>query len=131
MSAKPKVVVSHHEDSQGSVRTYVTGFMLSIVLTLAAYILAVNEVYSGWGLASALAALAITQLLVQLVFFLHLGWDSKPRWNLWVLLFAVMVVVIVAFGSLWIMKNLEYNHGHDLSPSETNEFLIKDEGYKP
>ncbi len=77
-----------------------------------------------------LAALAVTQLLVQLLFFLHLGRESKPRWNLIVLAFAVMVVVIVVFGSLWIMKNLQYNHGHQ-TPEETDKFLIHDEGYKP
>ena len=65
-----------------------------------------QEIFSGWTLVGALAALAVAQLMVQLVFFLHLGTESKPRWNLTVVLFALMVVVILVFGSLWIMKNI-------------------------
>ncbi len=130
MSHKPEIIVSHHETGHGTPKSYTVGFGLSIILTLAAYILVIKDVFSGWALVSALAALAITQLLVQLLFFLHLGRESKPRWNLQVLLFAVGVVIIVVFGSLWIMKNLEYNHSHSMSPSKTDKFLIQDEGYK-
>ncbi|MGC1176759.1 MAG: cytochrome o ubiquinol oxidase subunit IV [Candidatus Saccharimonadales bacterium] len=130
MSSRGQAIVSRHETAQGSVRSYVIGFASSIILTLVAYTLAINKVFSGWGLVAALATLAITQLFVQLICFLHLGRESRPRWNLWVLLFAVMVVFIVVFGSLWIMKNLQYQHDHSLSPSETDQFLIKDEGYK-
>ncbi|PIZ62157.1 cytochrome o ubiquinol oxidase subunit IV [Candidatus Saccharibacteria bacterium CG_4_10_14_0_2_um_filter_52_9] len=131
MSTAPKIVVAHHETARGSVKSYTTGFVMSLILTLSAYLLVVKNVFSGWGLVTALAALAITQLLVQLLFFLHLGRESKPRWNLVVLLFAVLVVAIVVFGSLWIMKNLQYNHSHYQSPAETDKFLIKDEGYQP
>jgi len=120
-----KAVVSHHEAAHGSVKTYATGFAFSIILTLAAYLLVVKNVFNGWGLIFALAALAVTQLLVQLVFFLHVGRESKPRWNLTVMAFAAMVVVILVFGSLWIMKNLQYNH----AKIPSTEQIIKDEGY--
>lgn len=111
-------------------RSYTTGFALSVILTLAAYLLVVKNVFHGWALVGALAGLAVTQLLVQLFFFLHLGRESKPRWNLVVMLFAALVVGIVVFGSLWIMKNLQYNHSHYQSPADTDKFLIKDEGYQ-
>jgi cytochrome o ubiquinol oxidase operon protein cyoD len=126
MSAKP--VVSHHEASHGSVRSYTAGFGLSITLTLLAYVFASRQVATGWGLIYLLAVLAIIQLFVQLVFFLHLGRESKPRWNLTVFSFALMVVIIVVFGSLWIMKNLSYDH-HTLSPQQASQYLVKDEGY--
>lgn len=122
-----KVIVSHHEASHGSVKTYATGFALSIILTLAAYTLVAKGITSGWALVFILAALAISQLLVQLVFFLHLGRESKPRWNLTVMAFAAMVVIILVFGSLWIMKNLQYNH----AKVPSTEQIIKDEGYGP
>jgi cytochrome o ubiquinol oxidase operon protein cyoD len=54
------------------------------------------------------------------VFFLHLGRESKPRWNLNALLFAVLVVVIIVFGSLWIMHNLNY---HMQNPQQINKYL--------
>ncbi len=122
-----KAVVSHHEAASGSVRTYTAGFVLSLILTVGAYAAVRDHVASGWALIFVLAGLAVTQLLVQLVFFLHLGRESKPRWNLTVLLFAVMVVGIVVFGSLWIMRNLNYAHSHSVTPTE----IIKDEGYRP
>lgn len=122
-----KPVISHHEATNSSVLSYTIGFVISLLLTVSAYLLVTQAVLSGWGLIYALSGLAIAQLFVQLYFFLHLGRESRPRWKLHVLLFAAMVVVIVVFGSLWIMKNLMY--GHHSVPSETE--LIKDEGYRP
>lgn len=118
-----------HDASEGTLKSYTAGFVLSIALTLIAYALASRPVASGWDLIYTLAVLAVTQLFVQLVFFLHLGRESKPRWNLVVFSFALMVVVILVFGSLWIMKNLNYAH-EQLSPQQTDQFLIKDEGYQ-
>jgi hypothetical protein len=39
------------------------------------------------------------------------------------------VVATLVFGSLWIMRNIQYNHNHGATPSGTNEFIIHDEGY--
>jgi cytochrome o ubiquinol oxidase subunit IV len=125
-----KVVTSHHEIARGSVASYTTGFVLSILLTLAAYSLTVRHTASGWTLIYVLAGLAIIQLFVQLVFFLHLGRESKPRWNLVVFAFAAMVVSLVVFGSLWIMHHLNYSHD-SLSPNQASQSIIKDEGYRP
>ncbi|HXE10324.1 MAG TPA: cytochrome o ubiquinol oxidase subunit IV [Verrucomicrobiae bacterium] len=127
---EPKVVVVKHEHNGGSIRTYTIGFVLSIVLTVAAYILTSKGTLSGWSLVYILGALAVAQLLVQLIFFLHMGRESRPRWNLTVALFAVMVVGILVFGTLWIMKNLQYSHTHQLTtPSQTDQLIIHDEGY--
>ena len=120
-----KAVVSSHETNNSSTRQYVIGFGLSLILTIAAYILVTQRVFSGWMLLWALSVLAVIQLCVQLIFFLHLTQERRPHWNLQALLFAAGVVVIIVFGSLWIMKNLDYAH-HQVSPQE----IIKDEGYK-
>jgi cytochrome o ubiquinol oxidase operon protein cyoD len=68
--------------------------------------------------------LAVVQLFVQLYFFLHMGDESKPRWNLMAFLFMLLVLVIVVFGSLWIMKNLDYH----MSPSDTSNYMMHEEG---
>ena len=122
-----------NESSRGNLRTYVIGFALSIVLTLIAYALVVNEVWSSNVLIAVIIGLAIVQLFVQLVFFLHLGRESKPRWNLIVLTFAVIVVVIVVLGSLWIMQNLNYSHEHgpEESAEQDSQYIIEDELIKP
>jgi len=113
------------EASHGSLRMYVTGFMSSVVLTLLAYALVVNHLFSTRAVLACIAVLAVVQFFVQLVFFLHVGKESKPRWNITALLFMLLVVVIVVFGSLWIMNNLNYN---GMTPTQTDQFIEKDEG---
>ncbi len=116
--------------SRRKLSSYVTGFLASVYLTVTAYLLVVHHLFNGWALVMTIAGLALVQLVVQLVFFLHLGQESKPRWNLMAFLFMSMVVVIVVSGSLWIISNLNYHHHHTLSPNDTNSFIIHDEGYK-
>ncbi len=96
------------EQYHGSIKTAVIGFFWSIVLTFAAYLLVVEEWLHGPVLVIALISLAIFQLLVQLFFFLHMGHEQKPRWNLIVFLFMALVLLIIVAGSLWIMYNLDY-----------------------
>jgi cytochrome o ubiquinol oxidase subunit IV len=105
---------------------------LSAILTLDAYLLVTKHALSGNQLIAALATLAIIQLITQLVFFLHLGRESKPRWNLAVFAFMLIVLVIVVFGSLWIMTNLNYSHGQNNSPpaQPSDEDIIRDEGIR-
>lgn len=126
-----KPIISSHDHSHGSVKSYSIGFALSLLLTGAAYIIADRQLSDGWTLIYTLAALAVTQLFVQLYFFLHLGRESKPRWNFTAFCFAAMVVVIVVFGSLWIMQNLDYLHGNDATVDQNSRQIIKDEGYQP
>jgi cytochrome o ubiquinol oxidase operon protein cyoD len=106
--------------------SYVTGFVSSIILTLVAYILVINHILSGTGLVAVIVGLAIVQLFVQLFFFLHVGNEAKPRWNLMALLFAGTVVIIVVFGSLWIMNNLNYNMMHDM---DVKTYMHDHEGF--
>lgn len=95
--------------SHGTLQAYVTGFVLSLMLTAAAYVSVVNEIITDKVLIAVIVGLAVAQLLVQLVFFLHLQRESKPRLNLVVFSFMLLVVGIVVIGSLWIMNNLDYN----------------------
>lgn len=139
-----KAAKDFSEASKGTVYTYVIGYALSLALTGTAFWLAHKHVASHHSFPTdtylfwALSALALTQLFVQLIFFLHLDRESKPRWNSVVLAFAAVVVVILVGGSIWIMTNLNYHHGgyghsgHQLSsPSQTNTNIIKDEGVQP
>jgi cytochrome o ubiquinol oxidase subunit IV len=111
--------------AHGTLGSYVAGFIFSLVLTGVAYGLVTRHALSHRSLLAAVAGLAVVQLLVQLVFFLNLDQEGKPRWNLQVLLFAVLVVVIVVGGSLWIMYNLSY---HMATPDQTNQYLQSQDG---
>lgn len=98
-----------------TLNAYISGFVLSIVLTFAAYLIVQahtssnNQVLAQPTVLIAILIFALAQLMVQLYFFLHLGEEAKPRWRLMTLLFAVTVVLIVVGGSIWIMANLDYN----------------------
>ncbi len=100
-------------NGHGSYAAYISGFVLSILLTLLAFYFVEQEIFQGWTLAIAISILAIGQLFVQVLFFLHLGREERPRWNLISFLFMILVVLIVVIGSLWIMYNLDYNMMHD------------------
>jgi cytochrome o ubiquinol oxidase subunit IV len=114
--------------SHGTHISYIIGFVLSVTLTLTAYLIVDRHLLTGAALMAAIAALAVTQLLAQLVLFLHLGQEPRPRWNLTVTLFAGLVVLILVLGSLWIMNNLNY---HMTSPMDTDHAIIQDEGLQP
>lgn len=95
---------------------YIIGFVLSLVLTLIAF--GLDQVHEASGhvfpthetLLPVLSILAVVQLLVQLIFFLHMGQEKKPRWNLMAFLFAVLIATILIGGTLWIMHNLQQGH---------------------
>ena len=111
--------------SPGSVYSYTIGFVLSLVLTFIPYLTVTQGNFSKWLTGFILATCAVLQVFVQLVFFLHLGQEKRPRWKTMSLGFAVMVLLILVFGSLWIMNNLNYNM---MSPSETKSYIEHEEG---
>lgn len=112
-------------------KSYVSGFVISLILTLTAFALVAQHTDSSHEalphsvLIPIVVGLAITQLVVQLVFFLHLGRESKPRFNLTAFLFMIMVVVLLVGGSLWIMANLDYHGMHD---KNVEKHIMHDEG---
>lgn len=108
----------------GSMRTYTTGFISSIVLTLAAYLLVSRKVFSGWGLVYAIIGLAVVQLFAQLFFFLHLGRGPNRKWNIVTLVLMLIIVFIVVAGSLWIMHNLNYH----MTPQQMNLYMRQQDG---
>ncbi len=94
---------------QSSAKSYLLGCAFSLVLILLAYFLVESRSLSGWVLDSAVAGLALLQAWVLLFLFINLRNDHKPRWNLIMFLFMVLVTILVVFGSLWIMYHLNYN----------------------
>ena len=122
------------EAGRGRFNSYLAGFLASAVLTLIAYKIASRHIesshtaFSHRVLVAALMGLAATQLIVQLIFFLHLGRESKPRWNLMVFGFMALVLVILVGGSLWIMYSLNYHHPMETNPVEQDAHIIQDEG---
>jgi cytochrome o ubiquinol oxidase operon protein cyoD len=94
---------------KGTTKSYLAGFFISILLTMAAYLVVSKSLLGGWALYTTIAFLALIQAWVQLSIFLNLGKEGKPHWNLILFLFTVSVTVILVFLSLWIMNELNYN----------------------
>ena len=112
------------EATKPTLRPYVLGYMWSIYLTVAVYLLATSNRFDSYIVVPIVIALAAVQFVVQLVYFLHLGQETKPRWRLYAVLFMIVVVSILVFGSLWIMSNLNYR----MTPQQINTYMQSQDG---
>ncbi len=103
--------MNHHEtetteiefgSDHGSVKSYIVGFIISLILTIIPFVIVAEHLFSNIASYITIGVFALAQLLVQLVFFLHLSPKSHARWNLNVFIFTF----------LWIMVNLDYYMMH-------------------
>jgi cytochrome o ubiquinol oxidase subunit IV len=92
----------------GSLGSYATGFILSIVLTAIPFALVMHETLSRPSTVFAIFSAAIVQIMVHLYYFLHMDASSRARWNVLALLFAVLIMILIIGGTIWIMYNLNY-----------------------
>jgi cytochrome o ubiquinol oxidase operon protein cyoD len=104
----------HGHDDDGiphvSAREYLNGFLLSVVLTAIPFGLVMGGVTSHPTVLSVvLLAFAAVQVVVHMVYFLHMNTRSEGGWNLLALVFTAVLVVIVLSGSLWVMHHLNSN----------------------
>lgn len=120
------------QDHGVTLRKYVIGFVISLMLTLMAYLLVTQYLSSDSSpisrdlLIIALAVLAMTQFVAQLVLFLHLGTETRPRWRLMVFWFMIVTVLILVVGSLWIMQNLNY---YMMSADDATNYINRQQGF--
>ncbi len=97
-----------HEVAQG-IRGYLYGLGLAILLTVVSFFISQTTLVWEPSIPVALAVLAIAQMGVHLVFFLHIGTGPDNTNNILALAFGVLIVALVLIGSLWIMANLNAN----------------------
>jgi cytochrome o ubiquinol oxidase operon protein cyoD len=114
--------MTKYSSSQTTFWSLTTGFLLALSLTLLAYLVVVNHWLPAAWIFVAIVALAIAQLMVQLVFFLHFGREKKPRWNLTAFFFMLIFLFIIIAGSLWIMYNLNYNM-MTMTPKQMDKYM--------
>jgi len=109
---------AHLERRSSPVRAYVTGLCLAVLLTLAPFTMVMS---GGTGRAAAFWTIVVcgaVQMLVHLVFFLHLNSSAGQRWYRVALAFTVLIIAILVSGSVWIMNHL--NHNMMVMPSVLN-----------
>ena len=91
------------------VRAYLIGLGLAILMTIASFWAAQTHLIYGPGICVAIVVLAIAQMGIHLVFFLHITTASDNTNNVLALAFGILIACLVIFGSLWIMANLNHN----------------------
>ncbi len=96
-------------DSTATHLSYTVGLGLAVLATIASFVVSQTNLLWAPGIPVGLLVLAIAQIGVHLVFFLHLGSGSESTNNILALAFGVLVVFLVIGGSIWIIANLNAN----------------------
>jgi cytochrome o ubiquinol oxidase subunit IV len=116
---------SHEQNSEhGTMASYIVGFILSLIFTFIPYYMVVNQSVKGTALLVTILGFAVLQMIIQIVFFLHLGRGPKPFYNVTFFMLTIVTILVVVGGSLVIMSNLHYNK----APSDQVKVLIDGEG---
>jgi cytochrome o ubiquinol oxidase operon protein cyoD len=114
MSANTHAEQAEH-DSHGieiphaSYRDYVTGFVLSVILTAIPFGLVMTGSLSPAVTAVVIMVFAVAQIIVHMVYFLHMSPKAEGGWSMTSLVFTIIVVGIMLSGSLWVMSHLNTN----------------------
>ncbi|MBV8620316.1 MAG: cytochrome o ubiquinol oxidase subunit IV [Curvibacter sp.] len=115
----------HHDDHHGhdeghhsTLKGYATGFVLSVLLTAIPFALVMGKAFASSSTTAAVVlAFAAVQIVVHMVYFLHMNTKSEGGWNMLALIFTFMLVVITLSGSLWVM----YHLNHNMMPTPAHE----------
>ena len=100
----------HGEEPHGTLKEYLTGFVLSVILTAIPFYLLMGDVaWSKQAIALTVVVFAAVQMVVHMVYFLHMTPKSEDGWTLTSLVFTLILVVITLAGSLWVMYHMDTN----------------------
>ena len=112
----------HPHDAQGTFRSYMIGFVLSVILTAIPFWLVMGNVLNDTVLTSiVIMALAAVQIVVHMIYFLHMNTKSEGGWTFLALVFTLTLVVITLVGSIWVMYHMDQN----MMPMSPHEALQK------
>ena len=99
-----------HEAGHGSFKGYMIGFILSVVLTAIPFWLVMAGVFDSKLLTAVLVmGIGVVQIVVHMVYFLHMNPRSEGGWTMMALIFTLIIVGIALAGSLWVMHHLNTN----------------------
>jgi cytochrome o ubiquinol oxidase operon protein cyoD len=100
----------HGGAAHGSFSSYMVGFLLSVALTAIPFWLVMGHKLASPQLTTVIVLVfAGVQILVHMVYFLHLNTSSEGGWNMLALIFTVVLVVITLSGSIWVMYHMDAN----------------------
>jgi cytochrome o ubiquinol oxidase operon protein cyoD len=107
----------HQHASHGSLKSYIVGFALSIILTLLSFGCVMSGTVPHDMILPGIMVLCVAQVLVQLMFFLHLSAKPGQRDNLSIGVFTLLIIAIIVVGSLWVMHNMNLYMMHPATQS--------------
>ncbi len=113
----------HHDDpddghAPSTLKGYATGFILAVILTAIPFWLVMGKVFDKpTTTALVILGFAVVQIVVHMIYFLHMNAKSEGGWTMLALIFTLVLVVITLSGSLWVM----YHLNHNMMPSSLHE----------
>lgn len=93
---------------RGSIKSYLTGFALSLVLTAIPFALVMSGALSISATVACIFIAGIIQISVHLHYFLHLNSGSDANWNIMALVFTIVIMLLFVGGGIWVMYDLNY-----------------------
>ena len=109
----------HHD--HGSFKSYMTGFVLAVILTVIPFGIVMGGGFDSRMLTLAVVVLcAVAQVLVHMIYFLHMNSAAEEGWTLLSAIFTVVIVAIVIAGSLWVMFHMNTN----MMPQMSHEMQV-------
>lgn len=101
---------TQNQQHQGSVKSYVTGLILSLVLTAIPFSMVMSGTFSKVVVVAAISVMALLQVILQLTLFMHLNLKTKEgRESGGSLFFTAVTITLIIGGSVWIMHHLHIN----------------------
>ena len=89
---------------------YAKGFILAVILTIIPFWMVMGKVFANSSAAGiVLLGLAALQVVVHMVYFLHMNTKSEGGWSMLAMLFTIMLLFIMLAGSIWVMYHLNHN----------------------
>ncbi|MCU5781171.1 cytochrome o ubiquinol oxidase, protein CyoD [Alcanivorax balearicus MACL04] len=102
----------HHGDElpHADFKSYMVGFILSVILTAIPFWIVMGGVFeTSSTTALVILGFAAVQIVVHMIYFLHMNFQSEGGWNMLALIFTAVMVFITLAGSLWVMYHLNVN----------------------
>jgi cytochrome o ubiquinol oxidase operon protein cyoD len=106
----------------GSLKTYAIGFVLSVILTAIPFYLVMHKTLANSSTtAFVILAFAAVQMVVHMVYFLHMNTRVEGGWSMLALVFTLVLVIITLSGSIWVMYHLNSNMMPGMAPDNGHQ----------
>ena len=107
--------LDEHEKQDSDLRSYLWGFVFSVVLSAAAFVVMLGESFGRETTMVVLGCLGMLQVFVQLRYFLHIDGRRESQEDLYLILFSVLVLLMMVIGTVWVLGDLAGRMGMDMS----------------